>query len=226
MTKHYIHPEYPHSETTAKIIKAAKIVHRELGPGFREVIYQRALALELSAQDLDFSREVWMDVHYRGQKVGRKRVDFIVEQVMVELKAKAIIEDVDFVQTLSYLKASGYTVALLLNFGAKQLGIKRIVNEGEVNRRRHRAALISLRFFSAVSANSAPSAFQKAGSLTSLNNADFTEIFQRSQRIQRPQRFKDWITDLAEQTTLIALRFFFSGFSAIQRNQRFKRLDH
>ena len=75
-----------------------------------------------------------MDIYYRGQKVGRKRVDFIVEQVMVELKAKVMIEDIDFVQTLSYLKASGYTVALLLNFGAKQLRIKRIVNEGEVNR--------------------------------------------------------------------------------------------
>lgn len=129
MSQQYIRPEYPLSETTGKIIGAAKRVHGELGPGFEEVIYQRALALELSAQGLDFAREVWLDVYYRGQKVGRKRVDFIVEQVMVELKAKVVLEDVDFVQTLSYLKASGYTVALLLNFGAKALEIKRIVNE-------------------------------------------------------------------------------------------------
>jgi len=131
MTNQFIRPEYPHSETTAQIIKAAKIVHQHLGPGFVEVIYQRALALEFPAQGLDFSREVWMDVHYRGRKVGRKRVDFIVEQVMVEIKAKAELTEVDFVQTLSYLKASGYSVGLLLNFGAKRLGIKRIANERE-----------------------------------------------------------------------------------------------
>lgn len=135
MTNQFVRPEYPHSETTAKIIKAAKIVHQELGPGFEEVIYQRALALELAAQGLDFSREVWLEIHYRGQKIGRKRVDFIIEQVMVEIKAKAVLEDVDFIQTLSYLKASEYTVGLLLNFGAEQLGIKRLVYEQKrVNR--------------------------------------------------------------------------------------------
>ena len=129
MSTQYVRPEYPHSKTTGAIIQAATTVHRELGPGFREVIYQRALFLEFTAQGLDFSREVWMDVRYRGQNIGRKRVDFIVENVMVEIKAKAVFDDVDFIQTLSYLKASGYTVGLLLNFGAKQLGIKRFVNE-------------------------------------------------------------------------------------------------
>lgn len=129
MSDSYIRPEYPLSEVTAKIIKAAKIVHQELGPGFEEVIYQRALALEFPIHGLDFSREVWIDIFYRGKKVGRKRIDFIIDQVMVEIKAKAAIEEVDFVQTLSYLKASGYVVALLLNFGAKQLEIKRIINE-------------------------------------------------------------------------------------------------
>lgn len=129
MTKQFVRVDYPHSETTAIIIKAARLVHQHLGPGFEEVIYQRALALEFPAHGLSFSREVWLDVHYRGQKIGKKRVDFVVEEVMVEIKAKADLADVDFVQTLSYLKASGYTVALLLNFGAKKLGIKRIVNE-------------------------------------------------------------------------------------------------
>jgi GxxExxY protein len=64
-----------------------------------------------------------------GSSKRPKRVDFIVDEVLVEIKAKAALEDVDFVQTLSYLKASGYTVALLLNFGAKQLEIKRVVYE-------------------------------------------------------------------------------------------------
>ena len=129
----YVRKEYPLSALTGRILGAAKEVHTELGPGFEEVIYQRALALEFPAHDLDFSREVWIDVYYKGEKVGRKRVDFFVGDdtgdVLVEIKAKTVLEEVDFVQTLSYLKASGHTVALLLNFGAKQLGIKRIVYE-------------------------------------------------------------------------------------------------
>ena len=128
MKQNYNRRDYPHSEITGRIIGAAQTVHHHLGPGFEETIYQRALALEFPAHGLSFSREVWIEVNYRGQKVGQKRVDFIVEQVLVEIKAKHAIEDVDFVQTLSYLKASGYKVALLLNFGAKSLGIKRIVN--------------------------------------------------------------------------------------------------
>ena len=128
MTKQYVKAEYPLSEVTARIIAAAKEVYQGLGPGFEEVIYQRALARELPAHDLEFSREVWIDVHYKGEKVGRKRVDFIIDEVMVEIKAKAALEPVDFVQTLSYLKASGYRVGLLLHFGASKLEIKRLVN--------------------------------------------------------------------------------------------------
>jgi len=127
----YIKSEYLLSELTGRIISAAQQVHRELGPGFEERIYQRALALELPAHGLDFSREVWIEVIYKGQKVGRKRVDFIVEEVMVELKAKAEIEDVDFIQTLSYLKVSGFQVGLLLNFGSKSLDIKRLINTSQ-----------------------------------------------------------------------------------------------
>ncbi|MGQ0600895.1 MAG: GxxExxY protein [Anaerolineales bacterium] len=124
----YVKSEYPLSDITARIIAAAKEVHRTLGPGFEEVFYQRALTFELPAQSLEFSREVWMDVHYKGRKLGKKRVDFVVEGVMVETKAKAEFEPVDFVQTLSYLKASGCKVGLLINFGAKALQIKRIAN--------------------------------------------------------------------------------------------------
>jgi GxxExxY protein len=103
-----------------------------LGPGFRELIYQRALARELSAHGLEFEREVWIDVQYKGETVGRQRVDFVIGDetggVMVETKAKGTLEDVDFVQALSYLKASGYRVGLLLNFGSRKLGIKRLAN--------------------------------------------------------------------------------------------------
>ena len=77
-------------------------------------------------------REVWIDVLYKGEKIGRKRVDFVIgdsgDDVMVEIKAKGALEEVDFVQTLSYLKASGYRVGLLINFGCKRLEIKRVAN--------------------------------------------------------------------------------------------------
>lgn len=124
----FVKSEYLLSELTGWVIAAAQQVHRELGPGYEERIYQRALALELPALGLDFSREVWIGVLYKGQKVGRKRVDFVIEEVMVELKAKADIEDVDVIQTLSYLKGSRFHVGLLLNFGAKSLGIKRLIH--------------------------------------------------------------------------------------------------
>ena len=127
MTQAYIKADYPHSATTARILNAAHIVHRELGLGFKEVFYQRALAREFDAQYLDFAREVEIDIHYKGIKLGHIRVDFVVEEVLVEIKAKSTLEPVDMSQTLSYLKASGYQVALLLNFGTPKLGIKRLI---------------------------------------------------------------------------------------------------
>jgi GxxExxY protein len=128
----YVDDRYPLSALTARIIAAAQEVHHILGSGFEEVIYQRALAKELPAHGLEYTREVWIDVVYKGEKVGRKRVDFVVGDdsgdVMVEVKAKARLEEVDFVQTLSYLKASGYRVGLLINFGSKRVEIKRLAN--------------------------------------------------------------------------------------------------
>ncbi len=95
----YVKSQYPQSEVTGQIIAAALDVHNYLGPGFREVIYQRALALEFPVQGLEFSREVWIDVNYRNRKIGSKRVDFIVQGVLLEIKAKSQIEDVDVIQS-------------------------------------------------------------------------------------------------------------------------------
>jgi GxxExxY protein len=140
MSQPHVKAGYTLSELTARIIAAAQEVHRTLGPGFEEVIYQRALARELPAQGLEFSREVWIDVCYKGVEIGKKRVDFVIGTsaislgVMVELKAKATIEDVHFIQALSYLKASGYKVGLLLNFGARSLEVRRLANERDMNR--------------------------------------------------------------------------------------------
>ena len=128
----YVDEHYPLSALTARIIAAANEVHQVLGPGFEEVIYQRALAKEMPAHGVECEREVWIDVVYKGLKVGRKRVDFVAGDgtgdVMVEIKAKAVLEDVDFVQTLSYLKASGFHLGLLMNFGTKRLEVRRLAN--------------------------------------------------------------------------------------------------
>lgn len=128
MDNRYVNHKYPSSEVTSKIIAACFEVHNELGPGFEEVVYQRALAKQLPLHDLEFSREVKMDIFYKGITVGKKRVDFVVEECLLEIKAKKELEDVDFVQTLSYLKASGFKVALLVNFGGKRVQVKRLVH--------------------------------------------------------------------------------------------------
>ena len=128
----HVDTRYPLSGLTAKVLAAAHEAHRVLGPGFREVIYQRALARELPVHGVECAREVWIDVLYKGERIGRQRVDFIAGDdsgdVMIEIKAKGTLEEVDFVQALSYLKASGYGVGLLLNFGSKRLEVKRLVN--------------------------------------------------------------------------------------------------
>lgn len=129
----YVDNQYPASETTARIIGAAQRVHRELGPGFREKMYQRAFALELPAHGLEFVREERIPIHYRGREIGRSRVDFVVEEVMVEIKASGELEPQNFVQALSHLRASGYQVGLLINFGSASLVVRRLVhsNRGE-----------------------------------------------------------------------------------------------
>jgi GxxExxY protein len=125
----YLRPEYPQSSTTSGIIEAALTVHYELGIGFREKLYQRALEHELKLQGYSCKREVGMQVKYKGIDLGLLRVDMVVESVLVELKAVPAIKPVHFYQLLSYLKASGYKVGLLLNFGSIKLEIKRVVNQ-------------------------------------------------------------------------------------------------
>src|SRR3972149_6950087 len=125
MSDQYVKPEYKFSELTSKIIACCIEVHKTLGPGFEEVIYQRALAKEFQFVGLEFGREVWIDIFYKGSKVGRKRVDFVVEEVMLEIKATSMLDEIDFQQTHSYLLASGFPVGLLVNFGGKTIEIKR-----------------------------------------------------------------------------------------------------
>lgn len=121
---------YKHQELTGKIIGAAFEVHKFLGNGFQEVIYQRALAYEFMVCDLSFAREVEQEIFYKNitKPIGTRRADFVVDnKVLVELKAIKQLEDVHISQVLNYLKAYQLEVALLLNFGSKSLEFKRLV---------------------------------------------------------------------------------------------------
>lgn len=124
-----IKAEYKYSELTGKIIGCGMEVHKILGNGFQEVIYQRALALELELQGLGFAREFEMPIHYKGNHVGTRRVDFLVnDTISVELKAVIKLEDVHLVQAINYLEAYNLEVGLLINFGSKSLEFKRVIN--------------------------------------------------------------------------------------------------
>ena len=118
---------YDFDDGTYEIIGACIQVHKRLGPGFREIIYQRALALELMAAGIDHTREEWIDIHYRDQMIGRQRVDFVVGQVMLEIKASSELPREDYVQATSYLKASGYRLGLLINFGKERIEVHRLM---------------------------------------------------------------------------------------------------
>jgi len=119
----------PINELTHKIIGCAMKVHSTLGNGFQEVIYQRAMAIEMHSANLSFEREKEMSIFYREQHIGTRRVDFLVEnKVMVELKALEKIEDVHKAQAINYCEAYNIADGLLINFGAKSLEFKRVYN--------------------------------------------------------------------------------------------------
>ena len=123
-----IKEQYPESDLTGKIIGCAMEVHRVLGNGFQEVIYQRALAIELASKGIAYSREHEMEIFYKGENIGLRRVDFFVEgKIMVELKAVIQLEDVHLAQAINYLEAYGMSIGLLINFGNKSLQFKRVM---------------------------------------------------------------------------------------------------
>ena len=122
--------EYKHSDLTHKIIGCAMQVHSHLGNGFQEVIYQRALAIELVKAGLNFEREWEVPIFYKDiiEPIGTRRVDFLIDRiVLVELKAQIELNDTHINQILNYLKAYKMEVGLLINFGEKSLKFKRLV---------------------------------------------------------------------------------------------------
>jgi len=125
-----IKEQYKYSELTSKIIKCAMTVHSALGNGFQEVIYQRALEIELSENGISYNREFEMPIYYKEQHIGTRRVDFLVEGVIsVELKAITKIEDVHFAQAINYLEAYNLEIGLLINFGETSLKFSRLNNK-------------------------------------------------------------------------------------------------
>jgi GxxExxY protein len=121
--------EYKHQEITQKIIGAAMKVHATLGNGFQEVLYQRALEIELNDSGLKFNREFSMPVYYKNIQIGERRVDFFVEsKIIVEIKALIQLENVHLAQAKNYLEAYNMQVGLLLNFGSISLQFKRLEN--------------------------------------------------------------------------------------------------
>ena len=122
--------EHKYAELTGQIIGCAMTVHSALGNGFQEVIYQRALEIEMADQGIPFSREHVMPIYYKGQHIGTRRVDFLVGNVVsVELKAIIQLEDVHLAQAINYLEAYDLEVGLLINFGARSLEFKRVTNK-------------------------------------------------------------------------------------------------
>jgi GxxExxY protein len=123
-----------HEELTHKIIGCSMKVHSVLGSGFQEVIYQRALAIEMSNQNLSFNREMRMTIFYEGIDIGTRRVDFFVEDsIMVELKAVSELNDAHLAQAINYLEAYKLPIGLLINFGSKSLVLKRVYNTKHVD---------------------------------------------------------------------------------------------
>ncbi|GHT58479.1 hypothetical protein FACS18945_4380 [Bacteroidia bacterium] len=125
-----IKEEYKYSELTHKIIGCAMTVHTALGNGFQEVIYQRALEIEMSLAGISFQREFEMPVYYRNVQIGTRRVDFFVEgAIAVELKAITQLENTHFAQAINYLEAYNLEIGLLINFGETSINVKRLTNK-------------------------------------------------------------------------------------------------
>jgi GxxExxY protein len=121
--------KHPDSPLTRKIIGCAMRVHSTLGNGYQEAIYQRALELEFLYSGISYSREHNMPIYYRGEKIGLRRVDFLVEdRISVELKALISLERVHLAQAMNYLEAYNLETGLLINFGGISLDFKRLTN--------------------------------------------------------------------------------------------------
>jgi GxxExxY protein len=122
--------EFKYADLTSRIIASAMEVHRELGCGFQEYVYQRALEIEFSIRGIQAIREYDMPIFYKNTHIATRRVDFLVENLIsLELKAIANLESVHLAQALNYLEAHNIEIGLLINFGNTSLQFKRLLNK-------------------------------------------------------------------------------------------------
>lgn len=123
------HGEFLFGNLTNKIIEIAIKVHKNLGPGVIERIYERALLFELENTNLKFINQAIIKVRYNGIELGKQRTDFIIaDKIVVELKCVAELNEIHMAQMLSYLRAANKKVGLILNFAKPKLEIKRVIN--------------------------------------------------------------------------------------------------
>lgn len=123
-----VNNNYLYSDLTDKVIKAASNVHKALGPGLVEKLYQRVLKIELAKNNVRAEREKRIEMKYDGVNIGYDKIDFDVEgKVLVELKAVTELNEIHRAQMISYLKSSGRKVGLIINFAKMSLEIKRII---------------------------------------------------------------------------------------------------
>lgn len=124
-----INEAYKYSDITAKVIGCAMKVHQKMRNGYQELIYQRCLIIELNKEGIGFKQEMELPIFYDGIEVGKRRVDFLIEnKVVVEIKAVTELTDAYLAQALNYLEALNLEIGLLINFGSKSLEVKRIIN--------------------------------------------------------------------------------------------------
>ena len=123
-----------YSDITEKIIGCAMKVHRKMKNGYPEIVYQRCLAIELKKFEIDFLQEADIAIHYENIIVGRRRVDFLIDnKIAVELKAVSDLNEAHLAQALNYLETNQLEIGLLLNFGAESLQFKRLINQRKLN---------------------------------------------------------------------------------------------
>ena len=118
-----------YKDLSYRVMEAVFEVHNELGPGFLESLYEEALALELTARGIPFARQQVVTVCYKGRPIGSHRLDLVVDdRILLELKAVSALTDAFKAQTLSYLKATGLKLGILINFGTSRVEYVRIVH--------------------------------------------------------------------------------------------------
>jgi len=124
-----IKQEYKYSDITEKIIGCCMRVHQKMRNGYPELIYHKCLIIEFNKVPLSFSKEIELPIFYEGIEVGKRRIDFLIEQkVILEIKALSELTNSHLAQALNYLETMNMEVGLLINFGAKSLEVKRLIN--------------------------------------------------------------------------------------------------